>query len=120
MDDENRINERVGRNIRKLRVLAGWTQTDLAGWLGLTFQQVQKYERGQNRVSAATLFRLRQFFACNYADFFADPDDTNAPLAAVPSERQRRTMQWCRAFTALDEPLRERVLALVQTLVRRS
>jgi transcriptional regulator with XRE-family HTH domain len=119
MGDESRVNERVGRNIRKLRVLAGWTQADLAGQLGLTFQQVQKYERGQSRVSAATLFRLRQFFACNYADFFVDPDDSAASLASVPSDRQRQTMQLCRAFMALDEPLHERVLALVQTLVRR-
>jgi transcriptional regulator with XRE-family HTH domain len=48
----------VGARIRARRVFLGLSQTKLANALGLTFQQVQKYERGDNRVSASTLVRV--------------------------------------------------------------
>lgn len=52
------IDVEVGARIRARRVFLGMSQTKLANALGLTFQQVQKYERGDNRVSASTLVRV--------------------------------------------------------------
>src|SRR5580700_3727149 len=52
------IDVEVGARIRARRVFLGMSQTKLAIALGLTFQQVQKYERGDNRVSASTLVRV--------------------------------------------------------------
>ena len=52
----NDIDELVGRNIRLLRLSRGMTQTELAEAIGATFQQIQKYEKGQNRTSAGRLF----------------------------------------------------------------
>jgi transcriptional regulator with XRE-family HTH domain len=52
------IDVEVGARIRARRVFLGMSQTKLATALGLTFQQVQKYERGDNRVSASTLVRV--------------------------------------------------------------
>jgi transcriptional regulator with XRE-family HTH domain len=48
----------IGRKIRALRLERGLSQTDLADGIGLTFQQVQKYEKGTNRVSAGRLVQI--------------------------------------------------------------
>ena len=52
------IDIQVGRLVRARRLAIGMPQTELAEALGLTFQQIQKYERGANRISAANLFEI--------------------------------------------------------------
>lgn len=54
----------VGRNIRLLRKKNGFNQTQVADRLGVTFQQVQKYERGTNRLSLQSAVRLADMFNC--------------------------------------------------------
>ena len=54
----NPVDQHIGRRIRECRRAAGMRQDTLAAALGLTFQQVQKYERGFNRVSASTLYEI--------------------------------------------------------------
>lgn len=71
----------VGQRIRARRKLLGITQMDLAAALGLTFQQVQKYERGANRVSASKLYAVGQALSCPAAYFFEGLDE--AEEAAV-------------------------------------
>ncbi len=66
------IDVHVGTRVRQRRVLLGMTQTGLADALGLTFQQVQKYENGKNRVSASRLFDLSQVFDLPVEHFFED------------------------------------------------
>lgn len=60
----------IGKNLRTLRTLAGYTQMQIAEFLGITFQQVQKYEAGKNRISAATLYRLKTLYNIPYDLFF--------------------------------------------------
>jgi len=55
----------VGARIRVRRREMGFSQANLAGHLGLTFQQVQKYERGSNRVSASMLVRIAEKLGCS-------------------------------------------------------
>lgn len=64
------INKLVGSNIRMRRKLLGVTQQQLAEALGLTFQQVQKYEKGINRVSAPILWRIARVLQCDLMDLF--------------------------------------------------
>ena len=54
------VDVHVGARVRARRTLLGMTQTDLGDAAGLTFQQIQKYERGTNRISASRLFKLCQ------------------------------------------------------------
>jgi transcriptional regulator with XRE-family HTH domain len=56
------IDKIVGDNVRALRISRGWSQSKLADAIGLTFQQVQKYEKGSNRVSAGRLYRIAKLF----------------------------------------------------------
>ncbi len=66
----NEVDVFVGQRLRELRMLAGLSQSDVAAGLGLTFQQLQKYERGFNRVSASRLYKLAQFFRVPVSVFF--------------------------------------------------
>ncbi|HZD92441.1 MAG TPA: helix-turn-helix transcriptional regulator [Pseudolabrys sp.] len=60
----------VGNNIRILRLEKGLSQGDLAGRLGITFQQVQKYEKGINRIGSGRLARLSQVLGVSVGRFF--------------------------------------------------
>lgn len=64
------IDRSIGENMKTLRALAGYTQMQIAEYLGVTFQQVQKYETGRNRISAANLYRLKQLYNIPYDLFF--------------------------------------------------
>ena len=72
MDDKapNPIDVHVGGRIRARRRHLGLSQERLADALGLTFQQVQKYERGANRVSASKLFEVSKTLGVRVGDFF--------------------------------------------------
>jgi transcriptional regulator with XRE-family HTH domain len=72
-DDNNTANPvdlHVGARVRMRRKFLGLSQTDLAAALGLTFQQVQKYERGSNRVSASKLYEISKYLKAPVTYFF--------------------------------------------------
>ncbi len=71
MPSPSNIDQRIGRNLRAARHAAGLSQTALAQELGVTFQQVQKYENGVNRISAATLFAAARALGLGVDAFFA-------------------------------------------------
>lgn len=68
----------VGNRLRKMRNLLGRSQMDVATALGLTFQQLQKYEKAQNRISAGRLYQLAQTYECPVAWFFGAFDNAQA------------------------------------------
>src|ERR1700734_2325909 len=82
------IDIHVGSRIRLRRTLLGMSQERLGDSLGLTFQQVQKYERGVNRVGASRLFDLSRVLDVPISFFFDDmPDSLAANFGGVPSRR---------------------------------
>jgi len=64
--EENRVNKIVGLNIRDLRIKRKWTQTQLAKKLRISFQQIGKYEKGQNGLSAIRLLQISKQFDVSY------------------------------------------------------
>jgi transcriptional regulator with XRE-family HTH domain len=86
----NDLNIAIGANLRALREFHGETQMALASLLGITFQQLQKYERGQNRLSAERLHCLRQHFKVPYDYFFHGVDET--PLSEMDILKCDRTV----------------------------
>src|SRR5690348_12317951 len=62
----------VGARVRKQRMLRGWSQQRLAQALGVTFQQIQKYERGANRLSASMLEATANALGVPVSHFFDD------------------------------------------------
>ena len=79
----NPVDMHVGGRVRMRRKLLGVSQEQLAGALGLTFQQVQKYERGANRVSASKLYEIARTLQVPVSFFF---DGLADPLAGLEAD----------------------------------
>ena len=71
-DGPRKIDIHVGQRVRQRRVLCGLSQTELANAIGLTFQQLQKYERGMNRISASKLWQISQVLDVPVQWFFKE------------------------------------------------
>ncbi|WP_086008798.1 helix-turn-helix domain-containing protein, partial [Nitrospirillum viridazoti] len=103
---EGKIENHVASRIRLRRGLLGMSQSDLARALGITFQQVQKYERGSNRVSVGKLYRLAEILDVPLTFFFDDLEsgaDRPAPTTfSAPDEGSpllsRRDLDLLRAW----------------------
>ena len=76
----------IGATIRARRDEIRMTQAQLARAVGVTFQQVQKYERGANRVSASALLRMSEVMDCHVADLYGS--EVNDAQATTTSEKQ--------------------------------
>lgn len=90
------VDVHVGNRVRLRRRELGLSQERLAQSLGLTFQQVQKYERGVNRISASRLFRIAQVLRVSVSSFFEGLDE---PLAR--NEDGQCTTVWSRVVEEL-------------------
>jgi transcriptional regulator with XRE-family HTH domain len=125
----NPIDVHVGNRVRMRRMLIGLSQEKLGEKLGLTFQQVQKYEKGSNRVSASRLYQMAQILDVPIQFFFEDvPADIEMPTAggfAQPGEQESiigflnsaEGLQLNRAFSEISSPdVRRKVVDLVKTL----
>ena len=69
-DRRDPVDVSVGARIRLARKMRGWSQQSLAEAVGVSFQQVQKYERGTNRVSASMLVRIAAALGVSVAELF--------------------------------------------------
>ena len=128
------IDVHVGSRIRLRRTLIGMSQERLGEALGLTFQQVQKYERGVNRVGASRLYDLSRVLDVTISFFFDDmPDSTGngdgSTHIAGFSERaefgghgddplaKRETLELVRAYYRITDPaVRKRVFELIKSM----
>lgn len=139
------IDRHVGRRLKLRRALMGLSQERLGVLLGVTFQQVQKYERGANRIGAGRLWQLARilgvpvgwFFeelgvveaghdptpgaAAGLAEpgvgFILEPPRQSAPSAPTPRVDRRETLELVRAFNEIEDPqLRRRLYELVRAV----
>ena len=85
------IDVHVGARLRQRRTLLGMSQTALGDAIGLTFQQVQKYERGMNQISASRLFNLSRVLDVPVQFFFDDMP--NAVAASSPAQGGGKTKE---------------------------
>ncbi|MGX9389788.1 helix-turn-helix domain-containing protein [Nitrobacteraceae bacterium UC4446_H13] len=81
------IDRQVGERIRAARLGAGLSQEKLGAALGLTFQQVQKYEKGSNRVGPARLFKIAEVCGTDAATLLGCNDATPAPVVTMMATR---------------------------------
>jgi transcriptional regulator with XRE-family HTH domain len=122
----NPIDQHVGKRLRMRRLMLDMSQADIAEALGLTFQQVQKYEKGTNRISASRLQRLCQVLQVPVAFFFEgapraiglpEPLEGKAESPAYVSDFLATSdgMALVKAFMRIgDAKLRRAIVALVQ------
>ena len=93
LDGPDPVDRHVGGQLRLRRAQAGMTQTDLGVKLGLSFQAVQKYETGENRVSASRLYQMARILDVSPAYFFAGLDDGGEAPGRLPKPAGRATIQ---------------------------
>jgi transcriptional regulator with XRE-family HTH domain len=133
----NPIDIHVGKRLRLRRTLLGMSQERLGESLGLTFQQVQKYERGANRIGSSRLFELGQILDVPVSFFFDDMADASARPAGFGhapglaeegavfehdmddglSLDKRETLELIRAYYRIGDPaVRKRLFELTKAL----
>ena len=121
------VDVHVGNRLRQRRSLLGMSQMQLAEQLGLTFQQVQKNEKGSNRLGSSRLFQLSQILDVPVSYFFEGLPQTvsagtksDAPIAeSQPGDSdilfKRETLELVRAYYRInDERAKRRLLSLVK------
>src|SRR6201996_9029608 len=121
----NPIDVQVGNRVRIRRMLIGMSQERLGDLLGLTFQQVQKYEKGVNRIGAGRLFEVARILNVP-VDFFYEGLATNQPGPGEPEAAAPPVMEFVSSGEGLqlslafmkikDSKVRKRVLDLVKSL----
>ena len=128
-DGPHPVDRHVGRRVCEKRISLGYNQSDLGRALGLTFQQIQKYEKGANRISASKLWDIARFFKVDIGYFFqgltanqmgvaedeASGFDHDFPATRysieiarlapqLSSRRQKLALELIREMAARDEP----------------
>ncbi|MBI1685514.1 helix-turn-helix domain-containing protein [Caulobacter hibisci] len=120
----NDIDTHLGKRLRRRRRLLGLTQQQLAGAVGVRFQQIQKYECGANRISAARLWQLSEALEVPVG-YFYDGLSTVAAREAAPASNdseggemfaRKETIDLIRAYYLLGERPRRRLLDLAKSL----
>jgi transcriptional regulator with XRE-family HTH domain len=84
--DPNFVDRHVGNRVRMRRLLVGMSQEKLGELLGITFQQVQKYEKGSNRVSASRLYQIGRVLGVQVQYFYDELKEDDGPSGFAESE----------------------------------
>lgn len=125
----NDVDIHVGKRLRVRRSLLGLSQEKLADAIGLTFQQVQKYERGVNRISAGRLYQFSKILDVPVTYFYEQVmgGQNNAALgmsdndqegfdSAVPTEQDEETIKLIKAYYQIENPKRrEDILKFIKS-----
>lgn len=127
----NPVDAHVGNRLRIRRTLLGLSQEKVGEAMGLTFQQVQKYERGANRIGASRLWDMSRVLDCPVSYFFEEMDANTAGASPrnqagaadieMPHEDdpmvRRETLELVRAYyDIVDEHVRRRIYELARSL----
>jgi transcriptional regulator with XRE-family HTH domain len=108
---DQELNLAIGQRLRSVRSARGMTQGELAGHLGVAFQQIQKYENGINRLSVAVMLRLCRFMDVD-AGWFINGIDTS-PIVKAPDETSFLAEDIRRIS---DETIRSNLIGLIRSL----
>ena len=114
--DPNYIDRHVGNRVRMRRLLIGMSQEKLGEMLGITFQQVQKYEKGSNRVSASRLYYLAQILGVPVQFFFEELPEASGQQPGMSEVgmtdllSSSEVSQLARAFSEISDPVARRAI----------
>jgi transcriptional regulator with XRE-family HTH domain len=122
------VDVHVGRRLRSRRTILGMSQEELGEAVGVTFQQIQKYERGLNRIGSSRLYEFACILGVGVSYFFEDFSDeqksgtaTHFAEDGVPFEYERlnnkEVLTLVRAYYGIsDRQIRKKVLSLIKSL----
>lgn len=112
----------IGKNLKGRRMIVGLSQTDLADRLGITFQQVQKYEKGMNRLSGSRMWACADILNCTPGYFFNGLESSAntldpAQVALMEYRDSWQGLDLCRAMSQIDDPaLRKQIVSLAKAI----
>lgn len=123
IDGPDPIDVHVGQRVRARRKMLGLSQTQLGYELGVTFQQVQKYERGTNRIGSSRLFRMASALDVPVSYFFEGAETKLPDYDPIPDGldgdafEKQETQELVEAYYRIADPrIRKKVLALARLL----
>lgn len=109
-----KVDKIIGVKIHELRITQGLSRQQLAAKIGVTHQQLQKYEKGTNRISAGRLMAIAKALGKTVAYFF---DNVEEGHDALPSQHQRMCIEVSRNFMRIKSPMHQNAInLLVRTL----
>jgi transcriptional regulator with XRE-family HTH domain len=117
----NLVDKHVGSRVRVRRLVIGMSQEKLGEMLGLTFQQVQKYEKGTNRIGSGRLYQIAAALQVPVSFFYEDQAGDAGSNGEAPEELliDRKSIELLQAFNAIDdEGMRDALLNLTQKVTR--
>ena len=119
-DGPREIDVHVGQRVRQRRVLCGLSQTELANAIGLTFQQLQKYERGMNRISASKLWQISQVLDVPVQWFFKEISEPKNEQDKQNNSfhMKRETLELVRNYAAAPADVQRKFLSLVKSIAK--
>ena len=114
----------IGNRVKFRRTMLGISQDKLGTSLGITFQQIQKYEKGVNRISASTLYSIANVLGVDFSYFVEGYDnssselhDDNSPAYEADNTKKKETGELLRAYYKIsDSGLRKKILDFVKGL----
>lgn len=129
----NEVDQNVGQRLRTRRIEIGLSQKQLAAKIGVSFQQLQKYENGFNRISASRLFLVAQVMEVPIVYFFSDVQGAEKVIGKspyslaekrsiytpqkTPRASQRENLELSRCYFSIQEKTtRQRLLAIMRSL----
>lgn len=113
------IDLRVGRNLRGIRKSRSLTQKDLGAGVGLTLQQIQKYENGSNRINVSRLHQFSEILGVPVSQFFAGPGEIEAkpPAEELPRAISPEDAELLAMFGQISPRMKRRVICLIEAMV---
>ena len=116
-DGPHPVDVHVGSRVRLRRTLSGLSQTQLGEKLELSFQQIQKYERGFNRISASRLYQISRILGVPVSFFFDDLDGEAAARSPDDILLKREILEFVRAYYRIsDSTVRRRLFEITKAM----
>lgn len=117
----------VGKRLRSRRTILGMSQEDIGSAVGITFQQVQKYERGLNRIGSSRLYEFSTLLGVSISYFFEDLSESGKQKNNVLADGEfifehenlnnKEVMALVRSYHAINDPkIRKKILSLVKAI----
>jgi len=118
MSKPHPVDVHVGQRVRLARLSVGFSQERLGEAVGITFQQIQKYEKGTNRISASRLFQFAEVLGVDVPFFFQDVEDGGGQSSlAREAVFDRVDVELLRSLAAVkDARVKRKLIALVNVL----
>lgn len=106
------VDQIVGQRLRILRMARGITQQSLANSIGVSFQQIQKYERGTNRISAGRLWTISQVLSVDLGEFFFGAESTRQSKA----DEEKKLLETALVLhTIHDSHVKEQLIEMIHS-----